>query len=207
MAVKSYEKDPTQNLSKPQGQPCGKKSPQRRQREDKGSRSQALLRIMFLPLPQRAPEVGLRKRGKQPLTTAIAPVALFYNLANGFLNLPSYDIRNDANQQRDEVKGFGSGCKLAGKVSSPLGRNVNHADVFSRSLSSVLWMRFLALSSTLISVRNKKASLGLGRALAEVSVAFTSTQWQVRHIFVYTSNWPTSMNSDLWPVGVLLEGC
>jgi hypothetical protein len=48
-------------------------------------------------------------------TGAKAPVALFYNVANGFRNLPSYAIHNDPARRRDEITGFGSGCKLAGK--------------------------------------------------------------------------------------------
>lgn len=50
--------------------------------------------------------------------TLIAPVAFFYNVATGFRNLPSYTIHNDLTRRRDEIKGFGSGINLAGKVRS-----------------------------------------------------------------------------------------
>jgi sterol 3beta-glucosyltransferase len=50
------------------------------------------------------------------LTFETAPVAFFYNVANGFRNLPSYAIHNDPARRRDEITDFGSGCKLAGKV-------------------------------------------------------------------------------------------
>ncbi|PNP49201.1 hypothetical protein FNYG_16017 [Fusarium nygamai] len=46
--------------------------------------------------------------------TARAPVAFFYNVANGFHNAPSnlWDVEV---RQRDEITGLGSGLKVAGK--------------------------------------------------------------------------------------------
>ncbi|KAI1458868.1 hypothetical protein F4805DRAFT_105724 [Annulohypoxylon moriforme] len=44
-----------------------------------------------------------------------APVAVFYNVANGFRNFPSYVCGDDDMRRRDEIRGFKSGCKVAGK--------------------------------------------------------------------------------------------
>jgi hypothetical protein len=46
---------------------------------------------------------------------SLAPVALFYNVANGFRNLPSYSIANEEHRRRDEITGLGSGFGVAGK--------------------------------------------------------------------------------------------
>ena len=43
------------------------------------------------------------------------PVALMYNLANGFHNMPSYSIWNVPVRRRDEITGLGSGFKTAAK--------------------------------------------------------------------------------------------
>jgi sterol 3beta-glucosyltransferase len=45
-----------------------------------------------------------------------APVALFYNVANGFRNIPSYAITNEPHRRRDEITGLGTGLEVAGKV-------------------------------------------------------------------------------------------
>lgn len=44
-----------------------------------------------------------------------APVALFYNVANGFHNYPSYSLSATEVRQRDEITGLGSGVRTAGK--------------------------------------------------------------------------------------------
>ncbi|KAJ6780273.1 hypothetical protein PWT90_10506 [Aphanocladium album] len=44
-----------------------------------------------------------------------APVAFFWNTANGFHNFPSYGYAGIEVRRRDEIKGFGSGVKVAGK--------------------------------------------------------------------------------------------
>lgn len=43
------------------------------------------------------------------------PVAFFYNVANGFHNLPSYSFPGGSVRRRDEITGFASGLKVAGK--------------------------------------------------------------------------------------------
>jgi len=43
------------------------------------------------------------------------PVALFYNLANGFHNAPSFFLADDTVRRRDNITGFGSGVKVASK--------------------------------------------------------------------------------------------
>ncbi|TVY44536.1 Sterol 3-beta-glucosyltransferase [Lachnellula occidentalis] len=43
------------------------------------------------------------------------PVALFYNLANGFHNAPLYFFHDDTVRKRDKITGFGSGVRVAGK--------------------------------------------------------------------------------------------
>lgn len=44
-----------------------------------------------------------------------APVAFFYNIANGFHNYPSYGFGGFEVRRRDEIQGVGSGFKTAGK--------------------------------------------------------------------------------------------
>ncbi|XP_014559220.1 glycosyltransferase family 1 protein [Bipolaris victoriae FI3] len=44
-----------------------------------------------------------------------APVALFYNVANGFRNYPSHSIANERHRRRDEIVGLSSGLAVAGK--------------------------------------------------------------------------------------------
>ncbi|KAF2276148.1 UDP-Glycosyltransferase/glycogen phosphorylase [Westerdykella ornata] len=44
-----------------------------------------------------------------------APIAFFYNVANGFHNSPSYVWNGGPVRRRDEITGFGSGLKAAGK--------------------------------------------------------------------------------------------
>lgn len=46
----------------------------------------------------------------------VAPVALFYNVANGFRNFPSYTITNEEHRRRDQITGLGTGLGVAGKV-------------------------------------------------------------------------------------------
>ncbi|KAF2626779.1 glycosyltransferase family 1 protein [Macroventuria anomochaeta] len=104
MAVKSYEEDPRRNFSKPRSHPgltairnkvAAKKA--------KGGRGYQITSATAHYVCDLA------------VTGAKAPVALFYNMANGFRNLPSYAIRNDPARRRDEITSLGSGCKLAGK--------------------------------------------------------------------------------------------
>ncbi|KZM23991.1 transferase [Ascochyta rabiei] len=104
MAVKSYEEDPARNFKKPRSRPgitairtkvAAKKA--------KGGRGYQITSATAHYICD------------VTATGAKAPVALFYNLANGFRNLPSYTIHNDPARRRDEITGFGSGCKLAGK--------------------------------------------------------------------------------------------
>ncbi|KAF4332452.1 sterol 3-beta-glucosyltransferase [Fusarium beomiforme] len=47
--------------------------------------------------------------------SAKAPVALFYNVANGFHNAPSHGFAGIEVRRRDEITGLGSGLKTAGK--------------------------------------------------------------------------------------------
>ncbi|KAF9871095.1 udp- transferase [Colletotrichum karsti] len=44
-----------------------------------------------------------------------APVAVFYNMANGFHNYPSYGTFSHEVRRRDEITGLGSGLRTAGK--------------------------------------------------------------------------------------------
>ncbi|KAK1975194.1 glycosyltransferase family 28 domain-containing protein [Colletotrichum cereale] len=44
-----------------------------------------------------------------------APVAVFYNVANGFHNYPSYGFAGHEVRRRDEITGLGSGLRTAGK--------------------------------------------------------------------------------------------
>ena len=46
----------------------------------------------------------------------IAPVAFFYQLANGFHNAPSFIFHDDTVRRRDNITGLGSGVKVAAKV-------------------------------------------------------------------------------------------
>lgn len=44
-----------------------------------------------------------------------APVAFFYQLANGFHNAPSFILHDDTVRRRDNITGLGSGVKVAAK--------------------------------------------------------------------------------------------
>ena len=46
----------------------------------------------------------------------VAPVALFYNVANGFHNAPNFILNDDTVRRRDNITGFRSGVKVAAKV-------------------------------------------------------------------------------------------
>jgi hypothetical protein len=104
MAAKSYEDDMNHNLEKPQNRP-GLTALRERvaARRAKGGRGYQIT------------SATAHYIGDLAATGAKAPVALFYNVANGFRNFPSYAIHNDPARRRDEITGFGSGCKLAGK--------------------------------------------------------------------------------------------
>lgn len=43
------------------------------------------------------------------------PVALFYNIANGLHNAPSFFFNDDTVRRRQNITGFGSGCRVAGR--------------------------------------------------------------------------------------------
>lgn len=45
----------------------------------------------------------------------IAPVAFFYNIANGFHNVPSFLFNDETVRRRDNITGLGSGVKVASK--------------------------------------------------------------------------------------------
>lgn len=49
-----------------------------------------------------------------------APVAVFYNVANGFHNAPNFMFNDHTVRKRDNISGFRSGVKVAGKVRSPV---------------------------------------------------------------------------------------
>jgi hypothetical protein len=104
MAAKSYEDDMIHNFEKPSSRP-GLTALRDRvaARRAKGGRGYQIV------------SATAHYIGDLTATGAKAPVALFYNMANGFRNFPSYAIRNDPARRRDEITGFGSGCKLAGK--------------------------------------------------------------------------------------------
>ena len=104
MAEKSCDDDYTHNFEKPQNRPgisaLREKIAARRARGGRG---------------YQITSATAHYVGDLAATGAKTPVAFFYNIANGFRNLPSYAIHNDPARQRDEITGFGSGCKLAGK--------------------------------------------------------------------------------------------
>jgi hypothetical protein len=104
MASKSCEDDITLNFEKPQSRP-GLTALRERvaARRAKGGRGYQIT------------SATTHYIGDLAATVTKAPVALFYNVANGFRNFPSYAIHNDPVRRRDEITGFGSGCKLAGK--------------------------------------------------------------------------------------------
>ncbi|KAF2824116.1 UDP-Glycosyltransferase/glycogen phosphorylase [Ophiobolus disseminans] len=57
----------------------------------------------------------VRYAGDLTKTSLRTPVAFFYNIANGFRNMPSYVITNERHRRRDEIVGLGSGLGVAGK--------------------------------------------------------------------------------------------
>lgn len=47
-----------------------------------------------------------------------APVALFYNVANGFHNAPNFVLSDHTVRRRDNITGFQSGVRVAAEVGS-----------------------------------------------------------------------------------------
>jgi sterol 3beta-glucosyltransferase len=122
MAKKSYEDDYAKNFTKPNATP-GLVAVRRKveERKAKGGRgfqitSATAHYVGDLAVTGAKGELNPTIDARCSLTRSTAPVALFYNLANGFRNFPSYAIKNDPARRRDEITSFGSGCKLAGKV-------------------------------------------------------------------------------------------
>jgi sterol 3beta-glucosyltransferase len=104
MAAKSCDEDYTHNFEKPQSRPgLAALREKVAAKKAKGGRGYQIT------------SATAHYIGDLAATGAKAPVALFYNVANGYRNLPSYAIHNDPARRRDEITGFGSGCKLAGK--------------------------------------------------------------------------------------------
>ncbi|KAH3904265.1 hypothetical protein HBH56_237920 [Parastagonospora nodorum] len=106
MAKKRFEDDLNDNLRKPPGgqsmlfvklrsQNCAKNSKQGRARQITSAAAQYTVDVSR--------------------TSLRAPVAFFYNVANGFRNFPSYTITNEPHRRRDEITGIGSGLGVAGK--------------------------------------------------------------------------------------------
>lgn len=56
----------------------------------------------------------------------IAPVAFFYNLANGFHNAPSFIFHDTTVRRRDKIRGLESGVEVAAKVSYTISSAQNH---------------------------------------------------------------------------------
>lgn len=86
----------------------------------------------------------------------VAPVAFFYNVANGFRNMPSYLITNEVHRQRDEIIGFGSGLSVASTV-CPISLCKDVLTRYPRNSSSASSKHSAASSSTLTSARKEKA--------------------------------------------------
>lgn len=72
-----------------------------------------------------------------------APVALFYNLANGFHNAPNFFFNDDTVRRRDNITGIKSGVKVAAKVSS--------LPAYPLQLSNTYYHRVLYSISTMAS--------------------------------------------------------
>ncbi|KAI8931389.1 hypothetical protein NX059_011721 [Plenodomus lindquistii] len=104
MASKSYEEDETRNFTRPQVRP-GLETIRRKvaKAKVKGGRGYQIT------------SATSHYAFDLAVSGAKAPVAFFYNVANGYRNFASYAIRNDPVRQREEIKGFSTGCKLAGK--------------------------------------------------------------------------------------------
>ena len=76
---------------------------------------------------------------------SVAPVALFYNLANGFHNAPNFLFHDNTVRRRDNITGFHSGVKVAAKVGSIQAiESLTNANCY-RDLYSTFMMASLAL--------------------------------------------------------------
>ncbi|KAF2854031.1 glycosyltransferase family 1 protein [Plenodomus tracheiphilus IPT5] len=104
MAMKTYEANIHDNFEKPPVNPKLARI-QARIAEKKAKRARAHRIISATARYGR----DLTKTGLQ------APVAFFYNVANGFRNVPSYMITNEVHRRRDEITGLGTGLTVAGK--------------------------------------------------------------------------------------------
>ncbi|CBY00654.1 similar to glycosyltransferase family 28 N-terminal domain protein [Plenodomus lingam JN3] len=104
MALKTYEANVHDNFEKP---PENSKLAKMRARiaEKKARRGRAHQIVC-----------ATAHYGKDLTKTGLqAPVAFFYNVANGFRNFPSYVLRNEMNRRRDEITGLGTGLTVAGR--------------------------------------------------------------------------------------------
>ncbi|EEU35308.1 uncharacterized protein NECHADRAFT_99796 [Fusarium vanettenii 77-13-4] len=88
---------------------------------------------------------------------AKAPVAFFYNVANGFHNVPSYGWAGVDVRRRDEITGLGSGIKTAGK-----------------EFSLGTWDAFSGLVKKPYEDSKQRGIKGLGRGIARGGLGFFS---------------------------------
>lgn len=125
MAQKRFEDDLNDNLRKPPSnqsmlfaklrtQNCAKNAKQGRARQITSATAQFTVDVSRTSLRGECCDAC---HSISILQLAIAPVAFFYNVANGFRNLPSYTITNEPHRRRDDITGMGSGLGVAGKVS------------------------------------------------------------------------------------------
>jgi sterol 3beta-glucosyltransferase len=125
MAKKTFEENLNDNLNKPAGRQSQTMARLRTQDSAKRAKRGRVCQITSATAHYVDDVSRTCLRGKFCLQSGptpssrsvLAPVALFYNVANGFRNLPSYTITNEPHRRRDEITGIGSGLSVAGKVS------------------------------------------------------------------------------------------
>ncbi|RKL48257.1 Sterol 3-beta-glucosyltransferase UGT80A2 [Fusarium oxysporum] len=88
---------------------------------------------------------------------AKAPVALIYNVANGFHNAPSHGFAGIEVRRRDEITGLGSGLKTAGK-----------------EFTLGIWEAFSGLATKPYNDTKQRGARGLGKGMLRGGLGFIS---------------------------------
>jgi hypothetical protein len=88
---------------------------------------------------------------------AKAPVALIYNVANGFHNAPSHGFAGIEVRRRDEITGLGSGLKTAGK-----------------EFTLGIWEAFSGLVTKPYNDTKQRGARGLGKGMLRGGLGFIS---------------------------------
>ncbi|OHW99369.1 glycosyltransferase family 28 domain-containing protein [Colletotrichum incanum] len=119
-----------------------------------------------------------------------APVAVFYNIANGFHNYPSYGFAGHDVRRRDEITGLGSGIRTAGKEFA-LGN----------------WEAFSGVVVKPYKGAKKEGIKGFGKGIWQGGRGFTYNIFAGKFPLIATpiNSMLTTPRSDFWVAGIHSE--